>query len=69
VLAGYSAGQSYAKVEATLGREPAPIILGIALVTLLVWRIQKHRADTSTHDSDNLTQRECSRRITPHTER
>jgi membrane-associated protein len=44
-VAGYFAGQSYTKVEATLGRDAALIILGIALVTLLVWRIQKHRAD------------------------
>ena len=47
VVAGYLAGQSYAKVEATLGRDVALIILGIALVALLVWRIRKHRADTS----------------------
>ena len=47
VLAGYLAGQSYAKVEATLGRAAALIILGIALIALLVWRIRKHRADTS----------------------
>jgi len=47
VVAGYLAGQSYAKVEATLGRAAALIILGIALVALLVWRIRKHRADTS----------------------
>jgi membrane protein DedA with SNARE-associated domain len=45
-LAGYFAGQSYAKVESTLGRDAALIILGIALVALLVWRIRKHRADT-----------------------
>jgi len=47
VVAGYLAGQSYAKVEATLGRAAALVILGIALVALLVWRIRKHRAVTS----------------------
>ena len=47
MLAGYFAGQSYAKVEATLGRDAALIILGIALVALLAWRIQKHRGDTT----------------------
>jgi membrane-associated protein len=47
VLAGYLAGQSYAKVEATLGRAAALIILGIALVALLVWRIRKHRTHSS----------------------
>jgi membrane-associated protein len=46
VLAGYFAGQSYAKVEATLGRDAALIILAVALVTLFVWRIRKHRVDT-----------------------
>jgi membrane protein DedA with SNARE-associated domain len=47
VVAGYLAGQSYAKVEATLGRAAALVILGIALIALLVWRIRRHRAGTS----------------------
>jgi membrane protein DedA with SNARE-associated domain len=46
-VAGYLAGQSYAKVEATLGRAAALIILGIALIALLVWRIRKHRTHSS----------------------
>ena len=44
VLLGYFAGESYAKVEATLGRDAALVVLGIALVALLVWQIRKHRA-------------------------
>ena len=44
VLLGYFAGKSYAKVEATLGRDAALVVLGIALVALLVWQIRKHRA-------------------------
>jgi len=46
VLVGYFAGQSYAKVEATLGRDAALVVAGIALIALLVWQIRKHRAET-----------------------
>ncbi len=46
VLIGYFAGQSYAKVEATLGRAAALVVLGIALTAMLVWQIRKHRAET-----------------------
>ena len=47
VLVGYFAGESYAKVEATLGRDAALVVLGIALVALLVWQIRKHRAEAT----------------------
>ncbi|MHB8186375.1 MAG: DedA family protein [Dermatophilaceae bacterium] len=47
VLVGYFAGQSYAKVEATLGRDAALVVLGSALVALVVWQIRKHRAETA----------------------
>ena len=47
VLVGYFAGQSYAKVEASLGRGAALAVLGIALVALLVWQIRRHRAETT----------------------
>lgn len=47
VLAGYFAGQSYAKVEATLGRDAALVVLGIAMVALVVWRVRKHRYETA----------------------
>lgn len=46
VLVGYFAGQSYAKVEATLGRNAALVVAGMALIALLVWQIRKHRAET-----------------------
>ncbi len=46
VLVGYFAGQSYAKVEATLGRDAALVVAGMALIALLVWQIRKHRAET-----------------------
>jgi membrane-associated protein len=47
VLIGYFAGQSYAKVEATLGRAAALVVLGIALIAMLVWQIRKHRAESA----------------------
>lgn len=47
VLVGYGAGESYAKVEATLGRAAALIVLGIALIGLLVWQVRKHRDQTA----------------------
>jgi membrane-associated protein len=50
VLVGYLAGQSYAKVEATLGRNGALAVLGFALVALLVWQIRRHRTE-NTHDT------------------
>jgi membrane-associated protein len=69
VLAGYLAGQSYAKVEATLGRAAALIILGIALIALLVWRIRKAPHPLLQQDlPDNLTQHERCQRIAPHTD-
>ena len=46
VLVGYFAGQSYAKVEAALGRDAALVVAGIALIALLVWQIRRHRAET-----------------------
>jgi len=47
VLIGYFAGQSYAKVEGTLGRVAALVVLGIAVIAMLVWQIRKHRAATT----------------------
>lgn len=43
VLVGYAAGASYAKVEKTVGRSSALIVVAIALVALIAWRIRKHR--------------------------
>ena len=54
VLVGYFAGQSYAKVEATLGRDAALVVAGIALLGLLVWQIRKHRAETD-HETTPTT--------------
>jgi membrane-associated protein len=43
VLLGYAAGASYARVEKTFGRDAAVVVLAIALVAVLVWRIRRHR--------------------------
>lgn len=47
VLVGYFAGQSYAKVEAIVGRGAALVVLGMGLVALVVWQVRKHRAETT----------------------
>ena len=45
VLLGYLAGNSYARVEKTVGRGAAIAVLALVLVALLIWRIRKHRAE------------------------
>ena len=47
VLVGYLAGASYAKVEKTLGRGTALIVLAVALAALLGWRLRHRRAERS----------------------
>jgi membrane-associated protein len=44
VLLGYAAGASYAKVEKTFGPVAALVVLGIAVVAVIVWRVRRHRA-------------------------
>ena len=44
VLLGYAAGASYARVEQSFGRGAAAVVLVIALVALVVWRIRRHRS-------------------------
>ncbi len=46
VTAGYLAGNSYAKVEATLGRVAALIVAGIVLCGVLVWQVRRHRRNS-----------------------
>ena len=50
VLVGYFAGQSYAKIEATLGRGAALVVLSLLLIAVVVWQVRKRRSD-STHPS------------------
>jgi len=47
VLVGYLAGASYAKVEKTLGRGTALIVLAVAAAALLAWRVRRHRVQRS----------------------
>jgi membrane-associated protein len=44
VLLGYAAGASYAQVEKTFGRDVAVVVLALAIVALVVWRLRRHRA-------------------------
>lgn len=47
VLVGYLAGASYKSVEHTVGRDGAIVVLAIALLALLVWRIRKHHDENA----------------------
>lgn len=46
VVAGFLAGQSYAKVEAVLGKGVALVVGGIAIIAIVVWQIRKHRSES-----------------------
>nr|MBA3233604.1 DedA family protein [Propionibacteriales bacterium] len=57
VLVGYFAGESYAKVEQTVGRGVAVAIAGIVLLAFVVWRVRKHSSDRSrTRPPQQVTQ-------------
>jgi membrane-associated protein len=45
VLLGYAAGASYAQAEKTFGRDVALVVLAVAIVALVVWRLRRRRAD------------------------
>ena len=47
VLVGYLAGASYAKVEKSLGRGTALVVLAVAVTALLAWRVRRHREQVS----------------------
>lgn len=47
VLAGYLAGASYARLEKAIGRDGAVIMLGLALVAFIVWRVRRHRQEAA----------------------
>ena len=42
VLLGYLAGASYRQIESTFGTGSAAVVLGIALVAVVVWRVRRH---------------------------
>jgi membrane-associated protein len=56
VLAGYLAGESYARVEKFLGRAAALVVAGVLLIALIVWRTrrrhQEARSDVDVSDVD-----------------
>lgn len=47
VTAGFLAGASYARVEKAMGRGGALVVLVIAVVALVVWRVRRHRAEAA----------------------
>ena len=52
VLLGYAAGASYARVEKSFGPDAALVVLGVAAIAVIVWRVHKHRADHDTEDTN-----------------
>jgi membrane protein DedA with SNARE-associated domain len=52
VLLGYAAGASYAQVEKTFGPVAALVVLVIAAVAVLVWRVRKHHAEGRTDTTE-----------------
>jgi membrane-associated protein len=50
VLLGYAAGASYAQVEKTFGPAAALVVLAIAIIAGVVWRVRRHRADRRSGD-------------------
>lgn len=50
VVAGYAAGASYAKVESTIGKDGAFVVLFLALSMLVVHAFRKRRRDNSPSD-------------------
>jgi membrane-associated protein len=44
VLLGYAAGASYAQADKTFGRDVAVVVLAVAVVALVVWRLGRRRA-------------------------
>ena len=45
VLLGYAAGASYSTIEKTFGRGSALVVLGVAAVALIFWRVRAYRAE------------------------
>jgi membrane protein DedA with SNARE-associated domain len=47
VSAGFLAGRSYAKVEATMGRVTAVVLAAVVVAVVAVWQIRKRRSEAS----------------------
>lgn len=56
VLLGYLAGNSYATVEKTFGRDAALAVAAIVVIGLIIWSILRHRREAARdpHTSDSL---------------
>src|ERR1700712_3028699 len=46
---GYLAGNSYQKVEKVAGQTAAYVVLGIAVIALIIWRVRKHAKNPQEH--------------------
>lgn len=46
VVAGYLAGASYAKVESTMGKDGALVVLALAVAAYAVHAVRKHRSES-----------------------
>ena len=53
VLLGYLAGNSYAAIEQTVGRWAAVIVLTVAILAVVIWRIHKHRTVSRPVTAEN----------------
>jgi membrane protein DedA with SNARE-associated domain len=52
VVLGYLAGNSYAAIEKTFGRDAALVVAGVAVVALIVWTIRRRRREAGrVHDT------------------
>jgi membrane protein DedA with SNARE-associated domain len=52
VAVGYAAGASYATIEKTLGRDSAAVVALVVVLTLVAWRVRRHRADRRAAQED-----------------
>lgn len=57
VLAGYAAGASYARIEKTIGRGSAAVVLALVLVAAVVWRVRAHRSERADAGSSDAGRR------------
>jgi membrane protein DedA with SNARE-associated domain len=52
VVLGYLAGNSYAAIEKTFGRDAAFVVASIAVIGLIVWTIRRRRRETTSVTTD-----------------
>ena len=51
VTAGYLAGASYTRVEQTIGKDSALIVLAVVIVALVVWHLRRKRDERAAADN------------------